>query len=140
MTGRRGLSLIEVVVTIVILGLAIPPLLIQIGGAVRQQEMAYVQQNLTHLASERLWEVFAAHADPTRGYDAIIGKAYPDEKAPDGLTGYERRTELREVSSKDFITAEPGSGIKRLRIITSGPNGQALTIESFVTDVPGMSD
>ena len=137
MRARHALSLIEVVVAMVLLGLAVPPLLLQIAAGVKQQEATLIQQNLAHLASERMWLIFTDHADSTHGYDAIIAAAYPNETAPDGLTGYTRKTEVREVSPTDYITPQAGSGVKRFRIQVSGPRNQSLTVESLVTDIPG---
>jgi prepilin-type N-terminal cleavage/methylation domain-containing protein len=139
MMKRRALSLIEVVIAIVILGLAVPPLMFQMAAGIQQQQAALVQQELTQLASERMWEVFADHANPTRGYDYIEGSAYPDETAPWGLTGYTRQTTVKEVSPTDYATPQAGSGIKRFRVLVSGPRGRSLVIESFVTDVPGAA-
>jgi type II secretory pathway pseudopilin PulG len=137
MSTRRALSLIEVVLAMVILALAVPPLLLQIAAGVQQQEVALIQRNLAQLASEKMWQVFTDHADPTRGYSAIVVAAYPPETAPAGLTGYTRTTEVREVSPVDYITPTAGSGIKRFRVQVSGPRGQSLTVESFVTNIPG---
>jgi len=139
MTNRRALSLIEVVIAIVILGLAVPPLMFQMAAGLQQQQAALVQQELTQLASERMWEVFADHANPTRGYDYIEDSAYPDETTPRGLTGYTRQTTIKEVSPMDYATPQAGSGIKRFRVLVSGPQGGSLVIESFVTDVPGAA-
>ena len=137
MTQRRSLSLIEVVLAIVILGLAVPPLLLSISAGVQQQQSALVEQNLVQLASERLWGVHTDHADPTHGYAAITAAAYPNETAPRGLAGYTRRTEIREVSPTNYATSQPGSGIKRFRVTVTGPHHHALTVESFVTKLPG---
>ena len=139
MKRRRALSLVEVILTMVILALAVPPLIVQIGAAVRQQEAMLVQQDLTRLAADRMWEIFADHADPTRGYAFIAGAAYPNEIDPGGLTGFARTTEVREVNPIDYVTITPGSGLKRFRITTSGPGGRTLTVESFVADVPGAA-
>jgi type II secretory pathway pseudopilin PulG len=129
------LSLIEVVLAIVILGLAVPPLMFAMSAGIQQYEATLIQQDLSQLAAERMWEIFADHADPTRGYDYIADAAYPDEPAPRGLTGYTRQTTIREVSPADYVTAEPDSGIKRFRIVVSGPQSTSLVIESFVADV-----
>lgn len=137
MNARRGLSLIEVILALVILAIAVPPLMLQIGAGIEQQEAALIQQTLVHLASEKMWQVFTDHADPTRGYSAIVPAAYPAETAPDGLAGYARTTEVREVSPANYLTPQPGSGVKRFRIQVSGPRGQSLSVESFVTDIPG---
>ena len=139
MTRRRGLSLIEVVVAIVILGLAVPPLLYQVAAGVQQQEATLIQQHLTQLAAERMWEIFADHANPTRGYDYIKDSAYPDEDAPRALQGYTRQTEVREVSPADYLTPQAGSGIKRFRIVVSGLDNHSFVVESFVTNVPGAA-
>ena len=139
MRRRRALTLVEVVVTIVILGLAVPPLMYQMAGGVRQQETVLVQQNLTQLASERMWEIYADHADPKRGYGYIEDKAYPAETDPRGLTGYARETTVREVSSADYVTLQPGSGIKRFRIVVSGPGNRSLEVEAIVAYVPGAA-
>jgi prepilin-type N-terminal cleavage/methylation domain-containing protein len=139
MRCRRGLSLVEVVIAIVILGLAVPPLMFQMAAGVQQQEAVLIQQNLTQLASERMWEVYADHADPTRGYDYIDDDAYADETDPWGLAGYARQTTIREVSSSDYVTPQPGSGIKRFLVLVTGPESRSLTVEAFVADVPGAT-
>jgi prepilin-type N-terminal cleavage/methylation domain-containing protein len=137
MTTHRGLSLIEVVLAIIILGLAVPPLLFSISAGAKQQQSTMIEQNLVQLASERLWAISAQHADPTRGYAAITAATYPNETAPRAMTGYTRRTEIREVSPSDYTTSQPASGIKRFRVTVTGPGKQSLTVESFVTNVPG---
>jgi type II secretory pathway pseudopilin PulG len=139
MTRRRALALIEVVFAIVILGLAVPALMIQISTGVKHQETAFIQQSLTQLAAERMNEIFADHANPTRGYVYIQGSAYPNEAAPRGLLGYGRQTEIREVSAVDYITPQSGTGLKRFRITVTGPRSQSLVVESFVGDTPGAS-
>jgi len=134
---RRALSLIEVVLAIVILGLAVSPLAVQLTVGARQQAAALIQQNLTQLASERMWEIAADHAHPSRGYSYITEKAYPDETAPRGLNGYTRQTVIREVSPTDYVSQKTGSGIKRVRIVVTGPEKRSLTVESFIADVSG---
>ena len=137
MRHARALSLIEVVFAIVILGLAIPPLLVQVSAGVQAQETALIQQNLSQLAAERMNEIFADHANPTRGFAYIQGGVYPNETAPRGLTGYGRQTEIREVSAVNYVTPQAGTGLKRFRVTATGPRNQSLVVESFVSDTPG---
>lgn len=134
---RRAMSLVEVVFAILILGLAVPPLLVQVGTGAQQQQAAMVQTNLVQIASERLNDILADHANPLRGYAYLVDASYPLNSAPRGLTGYTLRTELREVSGADYLSVQAGSGIKRVRITASGPQNQTLVIESFVSDTPG---
>lgn len=136
MNRRRALSLIEVVLAIVILGLAVPPLMIQLGSAVQAQTVAGIHLKLVELASGRMGTIFADCADATRGYAYITNNSYPDEVDPTGLQGYRRVTTVREVSPADYLSAQPGSGIKRFRIVVTGPEGSTLRAESFVTDLP----
>ncbi len=134
---RRGLSLFEVVVAMVIMGLAIPPLVIQIAADVQQQRAFLIQRNLTRLASDRMWEIFTDHAEPVRGYDYVQDSAYPDEPDVEGLSGYSRSTVVLEVNTTDFISPETDSGVKRFKIAVSGPDGREMKIESFVVRIPG---
>ncbi len=136
---RRALSLIEVILAMVILALTVPPLLLQVAAGVQQQAAVQIEQNLVRLASARMWQVFTDHADPAHGYDAITAAAYPEEAAPDGLAGYTRRTDVREVSPADYVTPQAGSGVKRFRVQVSGPQDHSLTVESLVTDIPGAT-
>ena len=139
MNIRRAMSLIEVVLAIVILGLAVPPLMIQLGAAVRSQTTSVLQLNMVQLASERLNEVLADYADQSRGYAYIITGNYPGEADPAGFKGYKRVTTVREVDPADYVSAQPGSGIKRLRIDVTGPDGNTLQLESFVVELAQKS-
>jgi type II secretory pathway pseudopilin PulG len=136
MIRRRAISLLEVVVAMVIMAIAIPPLFIQIAADVQQQEAFLVQRNLTHLASERLWEIYADHADPDRGFDHVAESSYPGEADAGGLTGYVRTTEVLEVSDSDYVTQTANSGVKRCRVTVTAPDGRTITIESFVAQLP----
>lgn len=136
---QRGMSLIEVVLALVIVALAVPPLVFQIAGSAQQQQRLLVQRNLTRLASERLTAILADHANPTRGFVYIENANYPDETEPGGLSGYARRTEVRAVNPADFLTELPGSDVKRIRITTSGPDEATLVIETFATNIPGAA-
>ncbi len=133
----RSLSLVEVVLAIVIVGLAVPPLMLQLATAARAQQMAVVQMNLAQLAAEQMGAVFADAADAARGYVYIAADHYPPESDAGGLTGYQRSTLVREVSPTDHTTPQSGSGIKRVRIEVRGPDEASLVIETFVTDVAG---
>ena len=137
MSTRRAMSLIEVVLAMVILGLAVPPLMLQLASAVSAQTASTIRANLAQLASERVGEIFADHRLATRGYAYIVDSSYPDENPPSEFKGYRRTTTVREVNPADFASPRPGSGIKRVRILVAGPDGTSLTVETFVTDVSG---
>lgn len=139
MNRRRALSLIEVVLAIVILGLAVPPLMMQLGTASRAQGVAMIHMNLVQLAAQRVNEVHADRANPTRGYTYVTAANYTDEKDVGGLSGYQRVTTVREVSPTDHLTPQPGSGVKRVRVDVTGPDGSTLRVETFVADLPAGS-
>jgi hypothetical protein len=98
-----------------------------------------VQQNLQRLAAERMWEVYADHANAKRGYSYVDAKAYPSETEPGGLKGYKRTTTVREVSAGDYISPKKGSGIKRCLVTVTGPDGREMRVEFFVTDIPAAA-
>lgn len=135
---RRGMSLIEVVLSIVILGLTVPAMVLQLHSAIAAQTAARVQGNLVMLADARINEVLADRRDPTRGYGYITAGSYPDEDAPAALERYTRQTEVREVDPTDLSSPQSGSGIKRIRITVTGPDDGMLQVETFVTDVGGV--
>ena len=132
---RTALSLVEVVVAMVVLGLAIPPLVIQIGASARARVVTTSEQNAAQLASDRLGEIFADQVNPTRGYAYVQTSAYPVETAPCGFTGYTRTTEVREVSATDFVSPLANSGIKRIRVTVAAPDNTSIKLESFVCDL-----
>lgn len=133
---RPGGTLVEVVIAMVVLALVVPPLMVQFSASAAAQKSTLIEHNLLQLADERLGMVLADHANPTRGYDYVTGSNYPDETDPLGFTGYTRTTTVREVSAPDFVAASPGSGLKRVRILVTGPDSRALAIDSFVADIP----
>ena len=132
MTRNRALSLIEVVLAIVILALAVPPLMIQLNTAVRAQVSTMHQMMSVQLASERVGEVQAACIDIGRGYTYVDAANYPLENDAAGFSGFTRQTEVREVSTADYTTQETDSGVKRIRITVSDPEGNSLVTETFV--------
>lgn len=132
MSRRRSLSLIEVVIAVVLLALAAGPLAIQLTQALRTRQEALTQHQLVTLAAERMHEVYADLATAGRGYAWISGRRYPTENGPDGLTGFRRTTDVREVDPSDFLTPRPGSGLKRVRVRVSGPDRQRFVVDFFV--------
>jgi len=132
MRPRRGLSLIEVVIAIVLLALAAGPLAIQLAESLQARQQALTQQVLTQLAAGRMHEVYADAATPTRGYAWITATHYPSESDPHGMRGFRRTTTIREVDPADFLTPRPGSGLKRVQVRVTGPGGQQLVVDFFV--------
>ena len=49
---------VEVVVAMVILGLAVPPLIIQIGASAKARAVATAEQNAAQLANDRISDIF----------------------------------------------------------------------------------
>ncbi len=137
MRRRSGLSLIEVVIAIVLLALAAGPLAIQLAESLRSRQEALAQHVLTQLARERMHEIYADAATPTRGYAWITAGHYPREPAPHSMRGFVRTTTIREVDPSDFLTPKPGSGLKRVQVRVRGPGGQQLVVDFFVASGSG---
>ncbi|MGE0481419.1 MAG: prepilin-type N-terminal cleavage/methylation domain-containing protein [Phycisphaerae bacterium] len=139
MSRRRGLSLIEVVLALVILALALPPFALQVRAGAEAYVAARTQQILAALASERVTEVFADHALATRGHGYVTSAAYPRETDAGGRTGYVRDTTVVEVDPADFATPRAGTGVKRFRVWVRAPDGREMVVQSFVVNATGAA-
>lgn len=134
MSRHRGLSLIEVVLALVILALALPPLALQVRAGAEAYAAARTQQQLAALAAERVTQVFADHATVSRGFEYVTSGAYPRETDAGGQPGYVRETDVAEVDPADLATPRAGAGVKRLRVRVRAPDGREMVVQTFVAN------
>src|SRR4051812_2089896 len=88
--SRRGLTLLEVVATIVILGIAAPALLMTVRDATVRRASVQQQTVARWLICEKLEDIIADRHSTTRGWTYIAAANYPAETTVNGFTAYSR--------------------------------------------------
>lgn len=111
--SRRAFSLVESVGALVILGVAIPSMLLALGSAHAGRVNPVLASQARWLAVERLEDVIADHASPGRGWAYIDGANYPDESPVPGWPAFSRSVEVRETGPD---LEGPGEGYKAVTV------------------------
>ncbi len=134
---RRGFTLIDAVVAIVILGVATPPMLVALAGAHRDRVLPAMASQARWLAMEKLEDILADRSSPTRGWDYVDAANYPDEPSAPGMPGYSRAVTITETGAD---LQSPGTGYKTIEVAVGwmGADSQPheLTLATVVTEMP----
>jgi len=118
---KRGITLIELALTIVVISIGLVGIMILFENATRgimQADMNVIASNLAHEKLEQI--VLDKWRD---GYDAVLDSNYPDEGFSDEFSVFTRSTDIYEVSGTDLATEEEGSGFKRVEVTVSWGEG-----------------
>lgn len=134
-TSRRGFTVTESIVALVILGISVPPML----WAIRQQHRDRISPVLASrarwLATEKLEDIIADRHSATRGYSYLASTNYPAESPVTGYAGFGRTVAFSETGA-DLSTA--GTGYKRATVTVTwnDPAGvsRTLSIAAILTD------
>jgi len=93
MNEQNGYSLIEIVITIVFIGIAFPGLIAFFTNTLNDSVVNQVSSQAISLAQSRMEEITADKLDPSRGIDYIrTSGQYPDET----IGNYGRRVVVRD--------------------------------------------
>jgi prepilin-type N-terminal cleavage/methylation domain-containing protein len=111
--ARRALTLLEVVATLVILGIAAPALLMAVRDATVRRASVQQQTVARWLICEKLEDITADRHSATRGWNYIAVGNYPDEATVNGFTAYSRTTAITET---DFDLVTPGTGYRTVTV------------------------
>ena len=93
---RRGVSLIELIAVIVILGVAMPPMMMTLGESQRRRASPVLADTARWLASERLEEILADRFSLERGLEFVAPENYPSESPVAGFNAFSRRVLIEE--------------------------------------------
>jgi prepilin-type N-terminal cleavage/methylation domain-containing protein len=96
---RRGFTLIEVVATLVVLGIALPPMVAAVREAQTQRAAPVMVARATFLAAELLEDVIADRHSTARGYAYLTADHYLDQASVAGFPGFSRTVTLRETGA-----------------------------------------
>lgn len=140
--NNKGFSLIELVIVIVILGIASAGLMTVFSTGTKRSADPLLENQALQLAQEKLDIVYGDRMNPTRGYGYIENAAvnYPAEDAVAlGFPGFSRTTAVFCVTAADLDTstgAPPcASGYVHVTAtVTHAALPGAVTLETLVTD------
>ena len=128
MKHRReyGFSLLEMVIAVIIMGIALTPLLNFFAESATRAVSAEMLGVAHFLAIDKAEEILCDRHSPTRGLSYITSGYADDEPRP----GYNRTVAVQEVSSQDLETPTAGSGFYRCVVTVTCSGGD--TEVSFV--------
>jgi prepilin-type N-terminal cleavage/methylation domain-containing protein len=134
-TPRRGVSLIELIASLVVLAIAVPATLRAIREAHRQRVDPVLADVAHWLAIERLEEVIADCHSPSRGWEYLLAANYPDEPTVEGFEAYSREVTLTETGV-DLQTVGTGFMTVRVEVNWTSVSGaaRALAVETVLTE------
>lgn len=125
----------EVVATLVILGVGLPALLATVRDATVRR--ASVQQQIVArwLVCEKLEDVIADRHSATRGWSYIAAANYPAEPTVNGFTAYSRATAIVETGP-DLVTA--GTGYRKVTVTVTyrdaREGSKTVSVAAVLTD------
>lgn len=124
---KRGFTIIELVLIIVIISVGLFGVLVLFENASRGALEADVDVIATNLAREKIERLLSDRS--SFGYDYLNDSNYPVEQLYDFYQGMERTTQINEVSKIDFSTPETGSGFKLVKVTVIWGNSPRERIE-----------
>lgn len=132
--SRRGLTMIEVAMAIVILSLGLAPMVRAFAEGARQTIAPIQGSQAAFLATERMEEIVAARFRSTSGYSLVTAANFPDESSISGLSQFGRTVSITEVAS-DLVTPQSGSGLKKAVVTVTWQGGaKSLAVARLFTD------
>ncbi|MBI3267570.1 MAG: type II secretion system protein [Planctomycetes bacterium] len=114
---QAGFTLMELILVTIIVGVAVPGILLLFETSARSSFHTEQVAIATHLAEEKLEAISADKFSSVRGWNYIAQANYPLENPVPGFDKYERETVVLEVDPNDLLTPHPNSGYKRVTVI-----------------------
>ncbi len=130
MRNNRGLSYIEIIIFIVILGFAIPPLLIVTANIYNQSINMETKHVSTNLAQQKLEDTIS------RDFNTIASVATTN--FPGQFSAYQYKVDVDYVTASDLdnSAAVTPTDFKRIIVSVNDPTvtGRTITFSTVVTD------
>ncbi len=136
----RGFSLIELVIVIVILGVASVGLMSVFSTGTRKSADPLLQNQALQLAQEKLDIVLGDRMNPARGFAYITSANYPAESPVAGFPGFDRSMTTCCVTAPDLNAVSPctappcASGYTHVTVtVAQAALPGSVTVETLVT-------
>lgn len=132
---RRGFTLVEAIVAVVILATATPSILWAVREAHRDRVSPVKTSYARWLVTEKLEDIIADRHSTTRGYTYLANANYAAEASITGYPGFTRSVVIAETGS-DLTSA--GTGFKKATVTVGWTDGRGvartLAIATVITD------
>ncbi len=126
---KRGFSLIEIVLVMVILSIGLTTLILVLRYSVIQSANTHFYTIANWLCQEKIEEILSDRRDNGFGY--IDERNYRDEEPISGFPTYSRTTEIDYVNLSDLNSeSKRATDYKRVKISVSG-GGSSTPLEMF---------
>lgn len=128
-----GFTLIEVIIAVVVLAIAIPP----VFWALRDANVKRVDPiNLSRarwLVNEKIEDVLADARSTTRGYSYLVSGNYASESPVSGFSGFSRSVVISESGAS--LVSGSGTGYKTVAVTVNYVDGKGATKSLSVSTV-----
>lgn len=129
---RRGVTLVEVAVLLLVLTLAGPALLLALRDAGTDRLTTAHRAVARWLAQERLEDILADAASPTRGFTFVATANYPDESPVAGFPAFTRRVTITPTGP---ALSGPANGFKTARVAVGYLDGRGRRVDFILATV-----
>ncbi len=119
--GQAGLTMVELIVTLIFIGIALTALLSSFSTSVVKSTNSEALTLAVQLAEAKLEQIESDKSG--RGYPFIINENYPEETAPDGYEGYTRGVNI--VEYQDY---------KEITVTVSHPDMETVAISTILAN------
>ena len=133
---RRGVTLMETIVAVLLLAVAVPPVMWALGEAQYRHVDAVLTSRARWVVMEKLEAVLADRHSVSRGWEYLVNTNYAAEPAVPGLAAYARTVSIVETGA-DLVSA--GTGYKTITVgvtwTDASGDEQTLEISTVVTEL-----
>jgi prepilin-type N-terminal cleavage/methylation domain-containing protein len=126
--NQRGFTLIEVIITIVLLAILTSGLMAMFTTYSQSNGDPSVITEATELAQEKLDLIIADKQNPARGFNYVTNANYPGENPVAGFPGFSRNVNVIFVNSGGLNTTVAGpTNYKNVTVIITSKAGMITT-------------
>jgi prepilin-type N-terminal cleavage/methylation domain-containing protein len=135
---NRAFTLIETIVAIVVLGVALPPMLLALREAQRRSTGPVQADRARWLAAERLEEIIADRHSSVLGWAYVEEANYPAESPVEAFPGFQRTVSVAETGP---TLSGAGTGFKVVTVTVAwtdagggGTASRSVAVSTVLTD------